>query len=285
MKIAYYSAVLVALRGYIIFSSASLSRAKRASQHDINGVFCIDVLVSIVTVSFNSEATIRETIEHVLDQTYESLEYIIIDGQSSDSTADIARSYSEAFAAKGIAYRVISEKDDGIYDAMNKGIRLANGDIVGIINSDDWYEPDAARRAADIYHEQKYDLFYADIMIHTKTRNIVKHAGNGRLVTTRKWNHPTTFIRREIYQKFQYRCRNIYDDWDLILRIRRAGCKVVVLGEVLAHFRFGGVSNERSFGKVRERIRMKYRIYRENGYSRFYWLDCVIMEVAKYFSA
>ena len=92
-------------------------------------------LVSIITVCFNSERTIEQTIKSVLNQTYKEIEYIIVDGQSTDGTLDIINKYSSQIA------KIVSEPDEGLYHAMNKGISMATGDIVGIINSDDWYEP------------------------------------------------------------------------------------------------------------------------------------------------
>ena len=95
---------------------------------------------SIITVCFNSEKTIQRTLQSVLDQTYENYEYIIVDGASTDRTIDIVRSFMPLFNGK---MRVISEPDQGIYDAMNKGIRNAKGTLIGMVNSDDYYEPDA----------------------------------------------------------------------------------------------------------------------------------------------
>ena len=97
--------------------------------------------VSIITICFNSEAVIRKTIESVLNQTYTDIEYIIIDGASKDKTVEIAESYRLSLEGKGITFNVYSEPDKGIYDAMNKGINKATGELVGLINSGDWYEP------------------------------------------------------------------------------------------------------------------------------------------------
>ena len=99
--------------------------------------------VSIVTVTYNSEETLGATMESVLGQTCTEIEYLIVDGASTDGTVAVAESYRERMERKGIRLRIVSEKDRGIYDAMNKGIRMATGDVIGILNSDDWYEPDA----------------------------------------------------------------------------------------------------------------------------------------------
>ena len=102
------------------------------------------MLVTVITPCFNSEKTIRRTIESVLHQTYQDIEYLIIDGASTDKTVEIAKSYEEAFHGR---MHIYSEKDEGIYYAMNKGIGLAKGELIGIVNSDDYYE----REAADIH--------------------------------------------------------------------------------------------------------------------------------------
>jgi len=242
-------------------------------------------LVSIITVSFNSENTIRDTIESVLRQTYEKIEYIIVDGNSVDKTVDIAESFQNDFENRGYIYKVISEADKGIYDAMNKGIKMASGEIIGIINSDDWYEDIAVERMTDTYRNEPFDMFYADLRIIKTNSEIIKHSRLRRLAVSRDWNHPTTFITKKVYETYQYKLESIHDDWDLVLRIRNAGLKIVVLNEVLANFRMGGVSNERNLKNSIKRGKARYRIYRNNGYSRFYFFECLLMEVVKFLVA
>lgn len=238
-------------------------------------------LISIVTVAYNSEATIRDTIESVLNQTYEKIEYHIVDGASSDSTVLIAKEYAPRFEEKGISYIITSEPDKGIYDAMNKGIARCTGQIIGLINSDDWYETDALRKVADFYKKTQFDMMYADLNIIRASGHSVKHSRLRKYITSRDWNHPTTFITKEMYEKYQYKVKNVYDDFDLVIRIRRAGHRVEILNEVLANFRFGGVSNEKSVKKAVYRIKARYEVYRCNGLSRWYWFECVAMELAK----
>ena len=108
------------------------------------GKYKMDMKVSIITPCLNSETTIRDTIESVIRQSYQNMEYIIVDGGSTDRTVEIIEEYMDVFAGR---LRYISEKDNGIYDAMNKGIQRASGSVIGIINSDDWYEPEAVERA------------------------------------------------------------------------------------------------------------------------------------------
>lgn len=240
--------------------------------------------VSIITVCYNSEETIRDTIESVLHQDYDRIEYLVIDGESKDDTVNIARSYQERFRERGYGYKIVSEKDAGLYDAMNKGIRLASGTIIGIINSDDWYEPAAVRTAVEAYREEAYDMFYADIrLVKQDGKVMIKHSRQDRFPTSRHWNHPTTFITKTTYEELGgYRNEGIHDDFDLFLRIRRAGKKMVIKNEILANFRVGGASNEKSLLKCRQRCRDRYRCYRNNGYSRLYLLECVAIEAAKF---
>lgn len=242
-----------------------------------------EIQVSIITVCHNSEETIRDTIRSILCQTYHNLEYIVIDGKSSDRTMDIVREYQQVFVEKHMVYRYLSEPDEGMYDAMNKGIRMASGELVGIINSDDWYEPDAIAVAAEYYEEIHYDLFYADLRIVGKDRSFIKKSKNSSWVTSRYWNHPTTFIPMRVYKKYLYKNENIHDDWDLILRIRKGlpECKICVANKVLANFRRDGISHEKSIKKALERAKIKYKIYRDNGYSRLYLIECYGMEAAK----
>ena len=168
---------------------------------------------------------------------------------------------------------------------MNKGIAFSKGELVGLINSGDWYEPQAVSRVSETYKDNPFDLFYADLRIWRRENTMVKKARLRRYVTTRDWNHPTTFVRRELYNTYHYACRGIYDDWDLILKLRQSGCKIVVLNEILANFQFGGISNKKSVKSAFQRLKERYRIYRENGFSRFYILECILMETVKYLAA
>ena len=113
--------------------------------------------ISIITIAYNSEKTISRTIESVYNQTYQPYEYIIVDGLSKDSTVEVAKQYEQKFKEKGIIYRIISERDKGLYDAMNKGITMAEGELIGMINSDDWYEPDALKEVNEVYEKEHFD--------------------------------------------------------------------------------------------------------------------------------
>lgn len=239
--------------------------------------------ISIVTVCYNSEKTIEDTIKSILNQTYTNIEYLIIDGASTDNTVKIAENYKNDFSSRGFEYKIISEKDNGIYDAMNKGARLATGKFIAMLNSDDWYEPDAVQSVVEAYNQNPFDMLYADIrIIKENGDSFIKHSKYDKIVTSRHWNHPTSFISKEIYNDIQYKCEGIHDDFDLFLKIRKTNKKIVILKKVLANFRIGGISNNKSLKKCKERFLNRYNIYRSNGYSRLYIIECFVIEAAKY---
>lgn len=243
--------------------------------------------LTIVTIAYNTATDIGRTIESVLAQeqgdTSYTLEYLIIDGASSDDTVAVAESYIPAMEARGITYRISSEPDGGIYDAMNKGIRLAEGDIIGILNSGDWYEPKAAATAADTFARTGCDLMYANIRMHkTDGTSFVKKARQRSFQTSRDWNHPTTFVRAQLYKQYPFRCLGIHDDYGFFLQMRKQGRQIVTVDKTLADFVMGGASNRKDLKSAGKRIMDRYRYcYRINGYSRLYILECVAIEAAK----
>ena len=239
-------------------------------------------LISVITVTLNSEKTVAKAIESVLNQTYDRVEYIIMDGGSTDSTVQIAEEYKERFAAKGYELKIVSESDRGMYDALNKGVALANGDVIGQINSDDWYEPIALETVANKFMDDPFDLFWSDLRILKKTGNIIKKARIRKVVSTKDWNHPTTFIRAEVYKNNPYSLISMYDDFELILRLRKQGVKMAVENMVLANFVFGGMSTQKDFKDTMRRIKLSCNNYKINGYGLPYFIDRVVIEMAKF---
>ena len=242
--------------------------------------------ISIITVAYNSEKSIGQTIESVLRQKLGEeiqIEYLIIDGKSSDGTVEKAESYRQAFAERGFPYRISSEPDGGIYDAMNKGIRLAQGEIIGILNSDDWYEPDTVQTVADTFRREGCELMYANIRMHREDgSSFIKKARCRRFQTSRDWNHPTTFVRADIYKAYPFRNLGIHDDYGFFLQMKKQNRKIVIVDRVLANFRMGGASNRKDLRAAAGRIADRYRYcYRINGYSRWYLIECVAIEAAK----
>lgn len=247
--------------------------------------------ISIITVAYNSEKEIVPTIESILAQTgifdvpkKVELEYLVIDGNSTDGTVTVAESYRGQMEEKGICYRIVSEPDGGIYDAMNKGIRLATGDIIGIINSEDWYEPDALYTVAKTFLRKNCDLMFGNIRIHKADGStFIKKARQRRFQTSRDWNHPTMFVKAELYKNHPFLNKGIHDDYGFYLKMRRLPVRIVTANRVLADFRMGGASNKKSIKAAGKRILDRYRYcYRVNGYSRWYLIECVAIEAAKF---
>lgn len=239
---------------------------------------------TIVTIAYNCADTISRTIESVLKQDYKNVEYLIIDGASSDGTAKVAEKYKEAFEKKGYSYIISSEPDKGIYDAMNKGIKKASGEIIGILNAGDWYKNETISFVAKTYAETRFDYFYGDIKLVKKNgKSFVKHSRPDKHPSSRHWNHPSSFVTKKTYEELgTFKGAGIHDDFDFFLRVRRAGKKLVIRNKVLANFALGGTSNEKSFKKCKERCMDRYKCYKENGYSSLYLIECLEIEVVKF---
>ena len=242
-----------------------------------------DILVTITTVTLNSEKTIRRAIESVLNQTYSHIEYIIKDGGSMDATISIAESYKEAFKKKGYGYVIVSTKDTGMYDALNQANNLATGIIVGNVNSDDFFEPNAVETMATEFKTNEFDMAYANLRVITPKKTKIKKAKIKRFLSSRHWNHPTTFVKRDVLLKERYKCQSMYDDFDLMIRLRKQ-YRVVVINKVLSNFVFGGMSTKKNIKDVFKRIGIKMSIYKENGYRNpVYFLDTFCIELCKFF--
>lgn len=240
-------------------------------------------LVTIITVALNSENTIEKTLQSVLHQSYGHLEYIIIDGASTDKTLEIVRKYDEPFAKRGISFVVVSGKDEGMYDAMNHGIAIAKGELIGIINSDDWYEENAVETAVNAYKRTEFDYYCADINVISKRgRMFVKHSKLSRNVTSRYWNHPGCFVKANLYKELgAFRKLGLHDDFEFYLRVRKNQKNVVVENKVIANFTTGGRTYKNLPGAFVHNCKSKYACYRINGYSRVYLLECIATELSK----
>jgi len=203
--------------------------------------------VSVITVCFNAASTIRDTIESVLSQDYPHIEYIIIDGASTDDTVEIVSSYRERIS------RFISEPDKGIYDAMNKGIKLAEGDIVAILNADDFYvNSKVISKVVEAFKNSKADIVYGDIVIvdPKDTNKVIRYWKAGKYRPgSFKWGwhppHPAFFVRREVYEEYgafdlEFK---VAADFELMARfMERYRLKSFYLPEVLVKMRSGGNS-------------------------------------------
>ncbi|MBE6877566.1 MAG: glycosyltransferase [Ruminococcaceae bacterium] len=202
------------------------------------------MFITIITVCFNSEKTIERTIKSVLNQTYDNYEYIIIDGVSTDNTLNIVKKYEPLFDGK---MRIVSEKDNGIYDAMNKGISLAKGDLIGMINSDDYYENYALEKINAAYSGNKYEIIYGMQNNYTedgKLRSIVFNHHD--FLEEEMINHPTCFVTKKLYDdkgafSLEYKASS---DYDFMLRMKKDTEVVFTpIPEVVSDFTLGGMSS------------------------------------------
>ena len=202
-------------------------------------------LVSVITVVFNGAEHLRGAIDSVLAQTYPDLEYIVVDGGSTDGTTEILRAYD-----RRIDYWV-SEPDAGIYDAMNKGIRAATGTLVGILNADDRYVAYAVERAVRVLSDPNIGYCYGWMrLVDGQGRNcglakpLPRRLFGKRVLRETPLPHPTMFVRRSVYEtlgEFDDRLA-LAGDFEFIARIHAAGVVGVEIPEVLAEFRLGGSS-------------------------------------------
>lgn len=240
--------------------------------------------VSIITIAYNSQNDIEKTIESVLGQTYSNIEYLIIDGASQDQTVGVAEKYMKAFHEKGIVYQIYSEPDNGIYDAMNKGIRLSTGNVIGILNSGDWYEKETLQTVVEAFEKKNAVLVFGNIRIVKQDgTSFIKKAKLRRFQTSRDWNHPTMFVKSELYKDNPFPCKGLHDDYGFFLKMRKKGIQMAVIDKVLANFTMGGASNRKNLKAAMQRIKDRYYgCYRVNGYSRWYLVECIAIEAVKW---
>jgi glycosyltransferase len=201
---------------------------------------------SIITVSYNAASTIRDTLKSIAEQSYDSIEHIIIDGASSDDTSSIIANFPH------VAYYV-SEKDKGIYHAMNKGIEMATGDIVGILNADDLYSHrDVIHNVAELFKDSSVDAVYADLNFvdSIDTSKVLRKWRSGMYkISDFYWGwmppHPTFFIRRNLYIKYGMFNTVLHSsaDYELMLRLLlKHEIKTAYLQDVIVNMRQGGKS-------------------------------------------
>ena len=229
--------------------------------------------VSIITATYNSAATLEDTIKSVLQQTYSNIEYIIIDGASKDNTLDIVKQYEPQF---GERLKWLSENDSGIYDAMNKGIKMATGEIVGILNSDDYFtSPDVIERMVATFDDQSLDAVYGDIHFirDGKPEKCVRYYSSKRFRPF--WlrfgfmpAHPSFSCRREVFEKaglykIDYKIGSDYEMMVRLFMVHKIRAKYLPLDFVT--MRTGGASTRNVKSRL-QLIKDDVRGCRENGF-------------------
>jgi len=206
-----------------------------------------DLTVSIITATYNSEKTIKHTLTSIASQDYRHIEHIIIDGQSTDNTLSIIREFPHVT-------KIISEPDSGIYDAMNKGLRMCTGEIIGLLNSDDFYVSSSIiRQVVEKMVEEKTDSLYGDLVyVHPEETQKIKRTWMAGKFHPRNFlfgwmpPHPTFFVRRQIYDAHGHFNINLKSaaDYELMLRfLYKSKISVSYLPQVLVKMRAGGMSN------------------------------------------
>jgi glycosyltransferase involved in cell wall biosynthesis len=232
--------------------------------------------VSIITVCFNSEKTIEDTLNSIKSQTYPDIEHIVIDGLSKDNTNQIVSKYSDTVSIH------VSEKDNGLYDAMNKGLSLATGDIVGILNSDDVLaDKSAIDKIVAGFNNNDVDAVYSDL-IYVSEYNLNKTT---RLYSSKVFSkkmikfglmlpHPTFYVKKSCYDKFggyktNYR---VAADFELLTRFITKGVKAIRLPIITVKMREGGISSSGLLWRVHQNFEI-VRACKENGiYSNIFFV-------------
>lgn len=219
-----------------------------------------DIKLSLITVTYNCDKSLQRTIDSIFTQDYSNIEYIIVDGKSTDATLDIIKSNVERFDGR-LSY--VSEKDNGLYDAMNKGIKLATGEVIGIINGDDYYESNIFSKIVNIFSDESIDIIYSDLLFIRGGKLDFDHkliANHNNLNKRMSVNHPTCFVRRRCYEKYgffdlEYK---IAADYEIMVRFYMEGCKFQKSNSVLAVMEMGGLSSNN-----KNSISEKYKIHKK----------------------
>lgn len=234
------------------------------------------MVVTIITATYNSASSLEDCIKSVISQTYKNIEYIIIDNCSTDSTLDIAKTYSDNVS------RIISEPDKGIFDALNKGIQIASGDIIGFLHADDFYANSTViENVISKFEGNTCDSLYGDLQYVAKynTQKIIRNWIAGDYKAKKLLNgwmppHPTFFVKRKCYQKYGMFNLNykIAADYELMLRfLGKHEVSTCYLNEVMVKMRTGGTSNK-SLRNIVQKSAEDLKALKENNIGSYYAL-------------
>lgn len=224
--------------------------------------------VTIITVCYNSALTIRQTIESVLHQTYHDIEYVIVDGASEDETLSIINEYQPAF---GERLKIVSEPDQGIYDAMNKGIRMATGKLIGILNSDDFYEPKAVEHMVAAMTDEKYQILYGFVRYMKAGVECSIDRRSHKFLREGMISHPACFVTKAVYDDYgHYDLRYISAaDYDFMLRMSQIDeIRFYPVDYLITNFSLGGMSATAAAWLDLQKLRRDYKIISDKEYKK-----------------
>ena len=231
--------------------------------------------VSIITIVYNGSQTIKDAIESVQGQDYDNIEYIVIDGNSTDGTQDIVRSYN------GTISKFVSEADNGLYDALNKGIKTATGDVIGLLHADDVYhDTNVITKVVDAFTNHNVDSLYGDLVYVNRknTSKVVRYWRSGKYQKRnflKGWMppHPTFFVKSNILDKYGFYDTELKQaaDYELMLRLLyKYDISTFYVPEIFVRMRVGGISNNSLKSRINAN-REDYQAWVKNNLSpRFY---------------
>jgi glycosyltransferase involved in cell wall biosynthesis len=231
------------------------------------------MLVSIITICYNRNASISKTIESVLNQDYDNIEYIIIDGNSNDGTIEIIKSYSDEISC------FISEPDNGMYDAINKGLKLSNGDIIGLMHSDDqFFDNTVVSQIVSMFNNNiNTDGIYGNgiYISNDKKENIIRDRKGGEFSLNKVKDgwlplHPTVYLKKSLIEKYGYYNLDfqIASDTEFLLRyLYKYKIQLTYINSYIVKMRMGGLST--NYKRIIEVLLEDYKIYKYHGLNAF----------------
>ena len=243
--------------------------------------------ISIITATYNSEATLKSCMISVLHQSYQNIEYVIIDGNSTDETLELVKQHQLQFPQ--IEFKILSEPDKGIYDALNKGVQLATGEVIGFVHSDDILaDNQIVSTLANLFEKENLDGVYGDLQYVDKNNigKIIRYWKSTNFNSSllkKGWMpaHPTLFLKRGVYKKhgdFDLSFK-IAADYDFMLRVLKdQSLKFSYIPEVITKMRVGGASN-RSLKNIIQKTKEDYRAIRSNNIGD--WFSILIKNTSK----
>lgn len=220
--------------------------------------------VSVVTVSFNEEMTIRSTLDSVLCQTSTDYEYLVCDGKSTDKTVEIAESYRQKFEEKGIAYKVYSEKDGGVYYGMNNAIDRVHGDYVIFINAgDQFYDRNVIKNINDMIKDDRPEVIYGNCQVVDNCAGYIRYAEHQMLPQGMSMCHPSILVRSDIIKENKFDTSyGISADYNMMLALYMQKCRFQKLDLIISNFYANGISSLQIVKSTKEacNIRSKHGI-------------------------